>query len=50
MREFIMPYDVVRRAASPDDAILDFAQAAYEAAAQLGNWDRELERPTSEWP
>ena len=51
MREYIMPYDVVRRASSPDDAILDFAQSAYEAAAELGNWDRAaLERPKHQWP
>ena len=51
MREFILPLDVVRRAASPDDAILDFAQSAYEAAAELGGWDRAaLERPRAEWP
>ena len=37
-------------AASPDDAILDFAQSAYGAAAELGNWDRSLERPKNEWP
>ncbi len=51
MHEFIMPYELVRRAALPDDAILDFAQSAYEAAAELGRWDRAaLERPASEWP
>ncbi|HKV50416.1 MAG TPA: DUF5996 family protein [Gemmatimonadaceae bacterium] len=51
MHEFLMPYDVVRRATSPDDAILDFAHAAYEAAAELGKWDRAaLDRPVSEWP
>lgn len=51
MHEFIMPYDVVRRAVSPDQAILDFAQSTYEAAAELGKWDRAtLERPPSEWP
>ncbi|HXE59888.1 MAG TPA: DUF5996 family protein [Gemmatimonadaceae bacterium] len=51
MHEFIMPYEVVRRAVSPDQAILDFAQSTYEAAAELGNWDRAtLDRPPSEWP
>ncbi|MGH7649031.1 MAG: DUF5996 family protein [Gemmatimonadaceae bacterium] len=51
VHEFIMPYHVVRSAASPDNAILDFAQSAYEAAAELGKWDRAaLERPPSEWP
>ncbi len=43
--EFLLPYDRVRQAASPDDALLDFVQSAYEAAADLGRWDRErLER------
>jgi Family of unknown function (DUF5996) len=38
--EFVLPYDAVRTAKSPDDAILDFAQSAYDAASQLGHWDR----------
>jgi hypothetical protein len=45
LREFILPYDVVREAKSPDDMVLDFLQATYEAAANLANWDRKsLER------
>jgi hypothetical protein len=39
-REFILPYDRVRESASPDDTLLDFLQSAYEAAADLGKWDR----------
>ena len=39
-REFVLPYDAVRTARSPDDAVLDFAQSTYDAASQLGNWDR----------
>jgi len=39
-REFVLPYDAVRTAKSPDDAVLDFAQSTYDAASQLGNWDR----------
>ena len=43
--QFILPYDAVRAAASPDDAVLDFLQASYSAAADLGKWDRSaLER------
>jgi hypothetical protein len=43
--EFILPYDAVREAAAPDQALLDFAQSTYEAAAVLGRWDRaRLER------
>ena len=33
-------YDDVRNAASPDDALLDFLQSTYEAAADLSDWDR----------
>jgi Family of unknown function (DUF5996) len=40
MREFILPYDEVRNAGSPDETLLDFLQATYEAAADLANWDR----------
>ena len=43
--EFILPYDVVRQSPSPDATLLEFLQTTYEAAADLGKWDREsLER------
>ena len=38
--EFILPYDGVARAASPDETLLEFLQSTYEAAATLGAWDR----------
>lgn len=45
MREFLLPYDVVRTATSPEQVLLAFVQSTYEAAANLGKWDRErLER------
>jgi hypothetical protein len=45
MREFILPYEAVRMAGNPDEALLSFLQSTYEAAANLGQWDREaLER------
>jgi hypothetical protein len=45
LREFILPYDEIRRADSPDDAVLAFLQTTYEAAATLAAWDRgSLER------
>ena len=45
LREFILPYDEVRLAASPDDTLLEFLQTTYEAAANLAAWDRAaLER------
>lgn len=45
MREFILPYDAVRKAAAPDEMLLQFFQATYDAAADLARWDRgALER------
>jgi hypothetical protein len=45
MGEFLLNYDDVRQAASPEQAILDFCQSTYEAGANLGHWDRKaLER------
>jgi hypothetical protein len=50
-REFILPYDAVRRASDPDDMLLQFLQSAYDAAADLARWDRAaLDRPQKEWP
>ncbi|HEY5939216.1 MAG TPA: DUF5996 family protein [Gemmatimonadales bacterium] len=47
LREFVLPYEAVRTAANPDEAVLDFAQTTYAAAADRGGWDRAaLERPT----
>lgn len=44
--EFILPYDVVRKASAPDAALLAFLESTYRAAADLGDWDREaLECP-----
>jgi hypothetical protein len=40
IREFVLPYDDVRIAASPDEVLLAFAQSAYDAASKLANWDR----------
>jgi hypothetical protein len=45
LREFILPYEAVRHSESPDQVLVEFLQATYEAAANLSNWDREsLER------
>jgi hypothetical protein len=41
MGEFLLMYDDVRAAESPRTALLDFCQSTYEAAAELGKWDRE---------
>jgi len=43
--QFILPYDAVRASADPDGLLLGFLQETYDAAADLGRWDREaLER------
>ncbi|HWP13515.1 MAG TPA: DUF5996 family protein [Ramlibacter sp.] len=45
LREFILPYDIVRESESPDDTLLQFLQSTYAAAADLSGWDRAaLER------
>ena len=46
LRELILPYEAVRTAPDPDLALRAFLDSAYEAAAELGRWDREaLEAP-----
>ena len=41
----MLPYEAVR-SSSPDDPLLEFLQSTYEAAADLGRWDRRaLEMP-----
>src|SRR4029078_8752297 len=37
--EFVLPYDRVREAESPDGALLDFLESTYAAAADLAHWD-----------
>ncbi len=45
LKEFLLPYDAVRTAASPDEALLAFLQSTYEAAANRAGWERKaLER------
>jgi hypothetical protein len=45
--EFILTYEALRTAADPAAALLSFLQSTYDAAADLGGWDRQLleERP-----
>lgn len=44
--EFLLMYDDVRQSASPAEMVLDFMQTTYDAAANLGRWDRAaLEYP-----
>jgi hypothetical protein len=39
--EFVLPYTVVRESDDPERDLLDFFQTSYEAAAELGGWDRD---------
>jgi hypothetical protein len=46
LAEFLLPYELVRTAADPDAALLEFLQTTYAAAADTAGWDRvALERP-----
>jgi hypothetical protein len=38
--EYILPYEAVRTAESPDRALLAFLHSTYAAAADAGRWDR----------
>jgi hypothetical protein len=43
--EFVLPLATLRDAPAPDRVVLDFLQSTYDAAAELGGWDRAgLER------
>lgn len=45
LREFILPYESVRNAPSPEEKLMTFLESSYEAAANAGHWDRSaLER------
>ena len=45
LAEFLLLYDDIRGAASPDSELLSFLQSSYEAGANLAQWDRSaLER------
>lgn len=45
MREWILPYESVRTSPTPERDLKEFLESTYEAAADLGKWDRTaLER------
>jgi hypothetical protein len=45
MKEFLLMYDDVRSAVDPRKTVMEFLHSTYDAAADLGNWDRKaLER------
>jgi hypothetical protein len=47
--EFLLPYDAIRATPDPDAALLSFLHSTYEAAADLGRWDRKaLDCPLGE--
>ena len=47
--EFILPYEAVRTAASPEGAIAAFVDSTYDRAATLAGWDRRvLEGPVAQ--
>lgn len=41
LKEFLLPYQDVRGLADPADSVMRFFQSTYEAAADLGDWDRQ---------
>ncbi len=46
LREFILPYEAVRRSRTPEADLRAFVDSTYAAAADLAKWDRAaLERP-----
>ena len=48
--QFLLPYEAVRTAPDPDQALLEFLHTTYEAAAERGAWDRDaLEHHPSRW-
>jgi hypothetical protein len=40
LSEFILMYDDVRRAESPEEALYEFLESTYDAGARLAKWDR----------
>src|SRR4051794_39983283 len=49
--EFILPYEAVRTAPSPEAAVHAFIRSTYDAGADLAQWDRaSLERPFAGQP
>ena len=40
LKEFLLPYEEVRRASDPAKAILELAESTYDAGSTLAGWDR----------
>jgi hypothetical protein len=43
--EYLLPYDAVRTASDPDQAVLEFLRSVYETGANLAGWDRRSLEP-----
>jgi len=41
MGEFILLYESVQRSGNPEDALMQFLESTYEAAATTAGWDRK---------
>jgi hypothetical protein len=39
-KEFLLPYEDVRRSPDPESAILEFAESTYDVGATLAGWDK----------
>ena len=45
LKDYVLPYEAVRTAASPEAALTEFLESTYNAAADLARWNRaDLER------
>jgi hypothetical protein len=44
--EFLLPYEAIRTAAAPEQAILEFFLSSFEAAAAGAQWDRVMQERT----
>jgi len=40
LKEFVLPYEQMRKSESPEASLLAFARSTYDAASTLGSWDR----------
>jgi hypothetical protein len=50
LAEFLLPYEAVRAAGDPEEAILAFARGAFDAGSRLASWERRGPIVTIEGP
>jgi hypothetical protein len=48
MGEFLLMYDDIRGAPTPESELMKFLQSTYEAGANLAKWDRAVLERSSE--